>query len=91
MSYCSHFTPLESPGFYAGDAINRKHQLLVKGHDARPHLIIAIQNLGQKPSFLFSLSFGIDIQLCFPYIQLIMAAIQQGWSHPLSAGFQGDS
>jgi hypothetical protein len=24
------FTPLESPGIYAGDVINRKHQLLVK-------------------------------------------------------------
>ena len=24
------FTPLESPGIYAGDAINRKHQLLIE-------------------------------------------------------------
>jgi hypothetical protein len=25
------FTPLESPGIYAGDAINRKHRLLMEG------------------------------------------------------------
>lgn len=25
------FTPLESSGIYAGDAINKKHQLLIKG------------------------------------------------------------
>jgi hypothetical protein len=24
------FTPLESPGIYAGDAINRQHQLFIK-------------------------------------------------------------
>jgi len=31
------FTPLESPGIYAGDVINRKHQLLVKV-GLKPHL-----------------------------------------------------
>jgi len=31
------FTPLESPGIYAGDAINREHQLLVKA-GTKPHL-----------------------------------------------------
>jgi hypothetical protein len=31
------FTPLESPGIYAGDLINRKHQLLVKA-GSKPHL-----------------------------------------------------
>ena len=31
------FTPLESPGIYAGDVINRKHQLLVKA-GSKPHL-----------------------------------------------------
>jgi len=30
------FTPLESPGVYAGDAINGEHQLLVKER-SRPH------------------------------------------------------
>jgi hypothetical protein len=25
------FTPLESPGIYAGDGKNRKHQLLIEG------------------------------------------------------------
>jgi len=31
------FTPLESPGIYAEDVINRKHQLLVKA-GPKPHL-----------------------------------------------------
>jgi len=31
------FTPLESPGIYAGDVINRKRQLLVKA-GSKPHL-----------------------------------------------------
>jgi hypothetical protein len=31
------FTPLESPGIYAGDVINRKHPLLVKA-GSKPHL-----------------------------------------------------
>jgi hypothetical protein len=31
------FTPLESPGVYAGDAINREYQLLVKV-GSKPHL-----------------------------------------------------
>jgi hypothetical protein len=31
------FTPLESPGIYAGDVINRKHQLLVKA-GSKSHL-----------------------------------------------------
>ena len=31
------FTPLESPGIYAGDVINRNHQLLVKV-GSKPHL-----------------------------------------------------
>jgi len=32
-----YFTPLESPGIYAGDVINRKHQLLVKA-GSKPRL-----------------------------------------------------
>jgi hypothetical protein len=31
------FTPLENSGIYAGDVINRKHQLLVKV-GSKPHL-----------------------------------------------------
>ena len=31
------FTPLESPDIYAGDVINRKHQLLVKA-GSKPYL-----------------------------------------------------
>jgi hypothetical protein len=33
------FTPLESPGIYAGDVINRKHQLLIEGAIKAPSFL----------------------------------------------------
>jgi hypothetical protein len=37
MGLFNLFTPLESPGIYAGDVINRRHRLLVKA-GSMPHL-----------------------------------------------------
>jgi len=51
----SLFTPLESPGIYAGDVINRKHQLLVKA-GSKPHLSNGVyfrrQRDGTNPAIL---------------------------------------
>jgi hypothetical protein len=49
----SFVAPLESPGIYAGDAINRKHQLLVKA-GSKPHFSNGVNwlKLMDRPYFL---------------------------------------
>jgi len=39
------FTPLESPGIYDGDAINREHQLLIEGGVKVPPFLTGLSSL----------------------------------------------
>jgi hypothetical protein len=58
------FTPLESPGIYAGDAINRKHQLLIEGGVKAPSFLTGFTAFYIKKCWIRQLQNSNGLNLC---------------------------